>query len=426
MVQPKRPLVIIPHGDFEKQTNQSLDDALASGSIKQDKYRELRYELQWAQPFQQQEFMEHIDNQIKNATRLKSTVDSTQLVTNSTVDSTQLVTEGSDDICDPCYTANWWNVKFSPSEPIQTSRPSAPCVVTPPTSVPTSVPTAFRGCASSLIDTETCHQTTTPSISAQEKQKVISSSNFLKHKVDLRMQEVKNGTYKILWPPTEQIQSSAPEVIRQKSDTNNQKSVQSQTEIRSMVQYPHMKINKQKQNAPYAPYISNAPGCAQSVQQNAPYAPYISNAPGQQSIKSLSVIAESANVKSQSLLFNPHCDNNSNFNYETTTTPPQNNNDNFTKFHFQFSVSSINRDLNRRLSIYEPVYEYPLNVETTPAIEPEPPPDYSNPPSVSIGGAIARDDMNSESPPLPYLILKSIETLFAHELVHHVPNNLII
>ena len=86
--------------------------------------------------------------------------------------------------------------------------------------------------------------------------------------------------------------------------------------------------------------------------------------------------------------------------------------------------------MNRHLSIYEPVYEpvygYPLNVETTPAIEPEPPPDYSNPPSVSIGGAIARDDMNSEFPPLPYLILKSKETLFAHELVHHVPNNLTI
>ena len=82
--------------------------------------------------------------------------------------------------------------------------------------------------------------------------------------------------------------------------------------------------------------------------------------------------------------------------------------------------------MNWRLSIYEPVYEYPLNVETTPAIEPEPPPDYSNPPSVSIAGAIARDDTNSEFPALPYLILKSIETLFAHELVHHVPNNLII
>ena len=119
MVQPKRPLVIIPHGDFEKQANQSLDDALASGSIKQDKYRELRYELQWAQPFQQQEFMEHIDNQIRNATRLNSTVDSTQLVNaNSSVDSTQLVIEGPDDITDPCYTANWWNDKFSPSEPI--------------------------------------------------------------------------------------------------------------------------------------------------------------------------------------------------------------------------------------------------------------------------------------------------------------------
>jgi hypothetical protein len=212
------------------------------------------------------------------------------------------------------------------------------------------------------------------------------------------MQEVKNGTYKILWPPTEQIQSSAPEVIRQKSDTNNQKSFQSQTEMRSMVQYPHMKINKQKQNAPYAPYISNAPGCAQSVQQNI------------------------QNIKSQSLLFNPHCDNNSNFNYKTTTTPLQNNNNNFTKFHFQFSVSSINRDSNMHLSIYE----YPLNVETTPAIEPEPPPDYSNPPCVSIGGAIARDGMNSEFPPLPYLILKSIETLLAHELVHHIPNNLVI
>ena len=116
MVQPKRPLGIIPHGDFEKQANQSLDDALASGSIKQDKYRELRYELQWALPFQQQEFMEHIDNQIRNATRFDSTVDSTQRVkANSTVDSTQLVTEGSDDITDPCYTANWWNDKFSPS-----------------------------------------------------------------------------------------------------------------------------------------------------------------------------------------------------------------------------------------------------------------------------------------------------------------------
>ena len=59
-----RPLVIIPHGDFENQVTQRLDDALASGLIKQAKYRDLCNDLQWVLPFQQAQFHVHLNDQI--------------------------------------------------------------------------------------------------------------------------------------------------------------------------------------------------------------------------------------------------------------------------------------------------------------------------------------------------------------------------
>ena len=58
------PLVIIPHGDFEKQATQRLDDALTSGLIKQAKYRDLCNDLQWVLPFQQALFNIHLNDQI--------------------------------------------------------------------------------------------------------------------------------------------------------------------------------------------------------------------------------------------------------------------------------------------------------------------------------------------------------------------------
>ena len=58
------PLVIIPHGDFEKQATQRLDDALTSGLIKQAKYRDLCNDLQWVLPFQQAQFSVHLNDQI--------------------------------------------------------------------------------------------------------------------------------------------------------------------------------------------------------------------------------------------------------------------------------------------------------------------------------------------------------------------------
>ena len=58
------PLVIIPHGDFEKQATQRLDDALTSGLIKQAKYRDLCNDLQWVLPFQQAQFNVHLNDRI--------------------------------------------------------------------------------------------------------------------------------------------------------------------------------------------------------------------------------------------------------------------------------------------------------------------------------------------------------------------------
>ena len=70
MVQPTTPspLVIIPHSDFERQASGRLHDALASGFIKEDTYGELCIDLQWALPFQHEQMIVHINDQIKNAT----------------------------------------------------------------------------------------------------------------------------------------------------------------------------------------------------------------------------------------------------------------------------------------------------------------------------------------------------------------------
>ena len=62
-----RPLVIIPHGDYDKQVTRHLDEALASGFIKQDKYQDLCNDLQWVLPFQQGQFMVHLNVQIRDA-----------------------------------------------------------------------------------------------------------------------------------------------------------------------------------------------------------------------------------------------------------------------------------------------------------------------------------------------------------------------
>ena len=134
------PLVIIPHGDFEKQVFQRLDDALASGFIKQDKYQELRSELQWVLPFQQEQFMVHLNDQIRNATPTLITNPNVQPSAASFTTETAKTVHVTDD-SDPCYTNHWWNDKLSPSAPIPTSTPSAPHTITPPTSVPAAIQT---------------------------------------------------------------------------------------------------------------------------------------------------------------------------------------------------------------------------------------------------------------------------------------------
>ena len=132
------PLVIIPHGDFEKQATQRLGDALTSGLIKQAIYLDLCKELQWALPFQQEQFIVHINDQIRSATptlipnpnvRPYSRLRLPRLSTSPTVESELHDTD------------NWWNDKINPSAPIPTSSPSAPHTFTPPTSVTAGIET---------------------------------------------------------------------------------------------------------------------------------------------------------------------------------------------------------------------------------------------------------------------------------------------
>ena len=68
MVHPTSPspLVFIPHGDFEKQVNQRLGDALTSGLIKQAKCRELSHATMGVLPSSehQEAFLIHLNNEI--------------------------------------------------------------------------------------------------------------------------------------------------------------------------------------------------------------------------------------------------------------------------------------------------------------------------------------------------------------------------
>ena len=134
------PLVIIPHGDFEKQVFQRLDEALASGFIKQDKYQELRSELQWVLPFQQEQFMVHLNDQIRDASPTLISKPNVRPSATSFTTQTAGTVHVTDD-SDLYNTDNWWNDKFNSSVPIPTSSPSAPHTITPPTSVPAAIQT---------------------------------------------------------------------------------------------------------------------------------------------------------------------------------------------------------------------------------------------------------------------------------------------
>ena len=108
-------------------------------------------------------------------------------------------------------------------------------------------------------------------------------------------------------------------------------------------------------------------------------------------------IAESANIKSQSLLFNPRCDNNSNFNFNYNSNSNSNSNSNY-------NYNSILLQLQLQLLSSSPlviqVLEYILR-SFIPLIEPEPPPIPEHPSNKCLyGGSNSMGHMHHFIEPL--------------------------
>ena len=84
-----------------------------------------------------------------------------------------------------------------------------------------------------------------------------------------------------------------------------------------------------------------------------------------------SIIAESANIKSQSLLLNPHCDDNSNFNFNFSYNSNSNSNSSYNSILLQLQLLSSSPLV---IQILEYILTMQMLRSLTPLIEPDPPP----------------------------------------------------
>ena len=309
------PLVIIPHGDFEKQVFQRLDEALASGFIKQDKYQELRSELQWVLPFQQEQFMVHLNVQIRDASpTLISNPNVRPSAASSTTEAAKTVHVTDDS--DLYNTDNWWNDKFSSSAPIPTSSPSTPQTITPPTSVPAaiqtpmttkvsahdhvysdSIPCRDLAATSSIIQTDTNNLAQSAS-SNSVNQRISHIKNILRN-----LPRITVGKHEFLLPP-----------IPTTSEVNIQKSLQfqdsevSEAHISQSDLSLQLQVQNPQQENPHSAIIT--PNAQLDARRSSTYISTVIN----QFCPKSPILAESANIKvntSQSLLFNPQCDHTS-------------------------------------------------------------------------------------------------------------------
>ena len=429
------PLVIIPHGDYDKQVTQHLDEALASGFIKQDKYRDLCNDLQWVLPFQQEQFMVHLNVQIRDASpTLISNPNVRPSAASSTTEAAKTVHVTDDS--DLYNTDNWWNDKFSSSAPFPTSSPSAPHTITPPTSVPAAIQTPMTTKVSAhdhvYSNSIPCRDlAATSSISRTDTSNLTqpASSDLLnqQRRFELDTRKVTIGIHNIISPPTVPTQSPAVEMVQSISEPPASKSQPnipiSQSEFENQV--TDNKIKSQTNSAicsaphnrnlsrpatlllqlqllyrsatttttstptsstPVMAQISSAPVMAPI--SSAPVMATISSAPYKQSpLRSTSKHSEIKPATADSVIESAaakliatykHNIQVSNFEFPVQSiiqdssfqSPVQST---IQDSCFQFSVSSIS--WYSSISEYPSISKYPLNIVTTPAIEPEPPPD---------------------------------------------------
>jgi hypothetical protein len=418
------PLVITPHGDYDKQVIRHLDEALASGFIKQDKYRDLYINLQWVLPFQQEQFMVHLNDQIRDAspTLISNRYPNVRPSAASFTTETAKTVHVTDD-SDLYNTDNWWNDKFNSSVPIPTSSPSVPKQIIPPTSAPTSVPAAFHCCAHSPIELPDAPEARriADSPSDQHARRVTThqsaSSDSLNqhHRKILSSRKVTIGNHTIYLPPTMSTQSSAAEKVQSRSEPPAFKSQPnipiSQSEFENQVAdnkiksqtIPAIRSAQYNQNPLHSTTLLSAPlrsvttttttsttstpissAPAMALISSAPVMATISSAPYKQDpLRSTSTQSEikpaiADYVVESAAATYKHIIQVSNFEFPVQSiiqdsgfqSPVQSN---IQDSCFQFSVSSISRYSS--ISEYPFISEYPLIIVTTPAIEPEPPPD---------------------------------------------------
>jgi hypothetical protein len=190
------------------------------------------------------------------------------------------------DDSDLCNTDNWWNDKFSSSAPIPTSSPSAPHIITPPTSVPAGIETPmttknsahdhvysnfipFRGPPATSFLSRTNSNDMAQSTSPNSLDQRISHIN----KIHRNLPRITIGEHVIFLPPI----STTSEVnihtsLRFQDTEGSETHIENHIEYQIAVTKVMSLTNSAVQNAPCVP-TPNIPGCTLSVQQNAPYAP---------------------------------------------------------------------------------------------------------------------------------------------------------
>ena len=309
------PLVIIPHGDFEKQATQRLDDALTSGLIKQAKYRDLCNDLQWVLPFQQALFNIHLNDQIPSP---QSHLSNSNVQPSSAASAVQFTVEidpAANESGDYITTHDLDDEVPPSSVDILSSTPS-PRQIPPPTSVPAVIdnliPTPFSvhdHVCSSPVPCRDLTATTRPIQTDTNNLAQSASSNSLNHRIShikniLRdLPRITFGKHVFLLPPipTTSIQKciSAPTDPIQKSLSNSEAHIsQSDLSLQLQVQNP------QPEN-PHSAIIT--PKVQLDARRSSAYISTVVN----QFCPKSSILAESANIKvntSHLLLFNPQCD----------------------------------------------------------------------------------------------------------------------
>ena len=423
------PLAIIPHGDFEKQVIRRLDDTLASGLIKQDTYQNLCNDLQWALPFQHEQFMEHLNDQIRNATPdLISNPNVRPKVASFTAEVAKTVHVTDDS--NLCNTDNWWNDKFNSSAPIPTSSPSAPHTITPPTSVPAGIETPMTTKSSAhdhvysnsipcrdLPATSSLGQTDSNNMAQSTSTKSLDQRISHIDKIQRNLPRITIGEHVIFLPPISttsgiNMHKSLRFQDTEGSETHIENHIENQIAITKVMSLtnsaiknpspqlrnsatPQLRNSATTQLRNYA--TPNAPGCTLSVQQNTPTPislPFTPNAlgctlsvqQGNNLIRCTSIQSENNYVIADSVVMSTsyrHIIRVSSSGFLLQNIIP------VSGFQFpvqsiiqdscfQFPVQSINHASCFQSSLSQfyhlKIFGYPLNIGTIPDIQPEPPP----------------------------------------------------